>query len=102
MKINGYGPRELYSAYTHDGKPAEEKTSSISSGAKESADRVEISAGAARLDDVRSLTDTRTEDSSARAARVADIQRRVQDGSYHVSADTVAKSLLGGQVDRQV
>ena len=98
MKISGFGAREVYSAYTRDGKAAEEKTASAVSGTEQSADRVELSDTAQAA---AAVPAAKEEDPSARAARVADIQRRVQSGDYHVSADTVAKSLLGGQMDRQ-
>lgn len=102
MKINGYGPQSVYSAYSRDGKAAGEQAAAKPAGRKDSADRVEISPEAARRSEAQKLAGAGTrEDDAQRAARVAAIRRQVQDGTYHVSADTVARSLLGGRVDTQ-
>ncbi|MFT9055155.1 MAG: flagellar biosynthesis anti-sigma factor FlgM [Ethanoligenens sp.] len=102
MKIDGFQPHNIYASFSKEGK--EEKSAQTSAEQTGSADRVEISAEAADLGEAARLSQkiTDTSNETDRTERLAEIKKQVQGGTYRVSADKVAGSMLGRRIDRQV
>ncbi len=102
MKISGVSPNQLYASYAKDEKTNRKGTETSAENTDGSADRVEISSEAADRGEADTLAAGigSSESDADRAERVAGIKAKVQDGSYQVSADSVAGSILGARIDR--
>lgn len=116
MTINGLNPQEVYKSQMSGAAYGANSAGSKSSQAGESdaesrvgnsagntADRVEISQHGADITQARALARKAdlSGDEAARSSRVEELRQQVQSGTYSVSSKEIARSILGGNLDRK-
>lgn len=114
MTINGLNPQEVYksqmsgaaySAAAGNKTPSagESGAESGAAGTAGTADRVEISQYGADIAQARTLA-KRADlggDEAVRSSRVEELRQQVQNGTYNVSSGEIARSMLGGNLDKK-
>lgn len=102
MKIDSIQAQNVYQSYQNDGVKAADSRNAAASVDNEATkkDTLELSTQASSLRDARALS-TKADaagDGGEHARRLAAVKAAVADGTYHVEAREVTRSLLKGTV----
>lgn len=97
MKIQAANASQIYKSYSALKKHSD-SSASVSSAHSENVDRIEISKDVAIFNEARAIAINMAKESAlpASAERINELKAMVSNGSYSVSADALALSVLNG------
>ncbi|MDR3553078.1 MAG: flagellar biosynthesis anti-sigma factor FlgM [Clostridia bacterium] len=97
MKVNGIQAQNIYESYQKNLK--QDEAVKDSSSQKAQGDTLELSPGAADLQEAGTFARKTSDDGDTqRTARITDIKNQIDAGTYNVSSQDVARSVLKGMI----